>query len=134
MQSSWATCSTKRRRRLMIAQTVSSAWREDALPLALDFWGALGKSMPLTEEADLNSVRLLDTARHEALVEASLSKTQRFVVVAALPGSKTMTCDHALASNQAALYARAALACAAGTKASDVARLLSEHCELRGAR
>jgi len=33
------------------------------------------------------------------------------------------------------LYARAALACAAGTKASDVARLLSEHCELkRGAR
>ena len=102
---------------------------------APDFWEAWESRVPLTEEADLNSVvPTADTARHENLVEA-LCRRRSGSLLCGPPGSgKTMTCDHALASNQA-LYARAALACAAGTKASDVARLLSEHCELkRGAR
>ena len=78
---------------------------------APDFWEAWESRVPLTEEADLNSVvPTADTARHEALVEA-LCRRRSGSLLCGPPGSgKTMTCDHALASNTA-LYARAASMC-----------------------
>ena len=68
---------------------------------APDFWEAWESRVPLTEEADLNSVvPTADTARHEALVEA-LCRRRSGSLLCGPPGSgKTMTCDHALASNR----------------------------------
>ena len=98
---------------------------------APDFWEAWDARLADCQEAALDAVvETADTSRHEALVEA-LCRRRSGSLLCGPPGSgKTMTCEHALQANDA-LYARAALACAAGTTASDVARLLSEHCELK---
>ncbi|KAJ8598469.1 hypothetical protein CTAYLR_010108 [Chrysophaeum taylorii] len=108
--------------------------RLEARPASIDrasFWRPWlegGPDLPL-ESFDA-VVRTQDTERHEWLIAETLAAKGPTPLLVGPPGSgKTMTVERAVAKRSEA-YALVPLACASGTTAVDVARLLAEHCEL----